>query len=227
MGSAGCLGCLLPWLPEEELSPVLHETVLQDDLSLDWSVRHGRSSTISVLLSTSPTLVYPDHAVKLQKVLLAHLAADRVPIASNGVRSVGFLLAHCLSTAQPTPVDLVTPFLKSMNHASNDVKVLVAMMTSHMAHSQPAMLATDLLKPFLPMLLNGTMEKNSMVKSCSETALVDLLHMRKGPAGQTKALALLDSGARDSLSDIVSRTLTKLAQQPEGREAVLDDTILA
>merc|ERR1719234_1752220 len=100
-------------------------------------------------------------------------------------------------------------------------------MTSHIAHSFPTMLPADLLKPTMTMLVNGTMEKNSMVKSCSETALVDVLHMRKGQEGQIKALALLDSGARDSLSEIVSKTLTKLAQQPEGREAALDDTILA
>merc|ERR1719400_2754779 len=36
---AGCLASLIPWLPEEELSPVL-EVVLSDDPGQDWTVRH-------------------------------------------------------------------------------------------------------------------------------------------------------------------------------------------
>jgi len=224
--AAGCLGSLLQWLPEEELAPIITDTVLSDDLSLDWTLRHGRSSCLFVLLSSSPTTLYPAQAAKLQRIILAHLMADRVPIASNGVRSAGFLLAHCLETNLEVPVDLVMPFIKTMNHSSNDVKVLVAMMTSHLARVLPSMLPSDMLKPILPMLVNGTMEKNSMVKSCSETALVDVMHMRKGPEGKAQALAILDSGARDSLSDIVSKSLTKLAQQPEGKEVALDDTLL-
>ena len=66
----------------------------------------------------------------------------------------------------------------------------------------------------------------AQVKSCSETALVDVLMMRKGPQGQSQALTLLDSGARDSLTDIISKSLSKLATQPEGKEMVLDDTLL-
>jgi hypothetical protein len=114
-----------------------------------------------------------------------------------------------------------------MNHSSNDVKVLVAMMISHLAKSSDSMLPNELLKPVLTCLVNGTMEKNSMVKSCSETALVDVLHMRKGPQGQQQGLAAMDTGARDSLADVISRSLTKLATQPEGKEMALDDTLLA
>ena len=67
---------------------------------------------------------------------------------------------------------------------------------------------------------------NCQVKSCSETALVDVLLMRKGPQGQNQALSLLDSGARDTMNDIISKSLIKLATQPEGKEMVLDDTLL-
>merc|ERR1719242_2308758 len=88
----------------------------------------------------------------------------------------GFLLAHCLSSSLPLPQDIVGPFAKAMNHSSNDVKVLVAMMISHLAKSTDSLLPPDLLKPVLTCLVNGTMEKNSMVKSCSETALVDASH---------------------------------------------------
>jgi len=228
--AAGCLGCLVQWLPAEEQGPVIADTLLQDDPTLDWAVRHGRSACLFVMLSTSPSLLHSEdspYTAKVNKLVLAHLAADRVPIASSGVRSAGFLLAHCLSSSLPLPQDIVGPFAKAMNHSSNDVKVLVAMMISHLAKSKDTLLPPDLLKPVLICLVNGTMEKNSMVKSCSETALVDVLHMRKGPQGQQQGLAAMDAGARDSLADVISKSLVKLATQPEGKEVALDDTLLA
>eukprot|EP00090_Calanus_glacialis_P034085 TRINITY_DN5691_c0_g1_i1.p1 TRINITY_DN5691_c0_g1~~TRINITY_DN5691_c0_g1_i1.p1 ORF type:complete len:2002 (-),score=813.41 TRINITY_DN5691_c0_g1_i1:71-5326(-) len=222
--AAGCLGALLPWLPEEELEPILSDTIMHDDLSLDWTVRHGRSAVLQVLMANSPSTVYKQD--KMLRTVLSHLSADRVPIVSNGVRSAGFLLAHCLKTGEAPPAEILSPMVKTMNHPSNDVKVLVAQMTSHLGHCQPSLLPSTLLKSLLPMLVNGTMEKNSMVKSCSETALVDVLLMRKGPQGQNQALSLLDSGARDTMNDIISKSLIKLATQPEGKEMVLDDTLL-
>jgi len=228
--AAGCLGSLLPCLPQDEMAPVIQDVLLQDDATLDWTVRHGRSACLFVVLSNSPSILYGEecpYTSKLVRTVLAHLQADRVPIASNGVRSAGFLLSHCLSASLPLPQDLVGPFLKAMNHSSNDVKVLVAMMISHVAKSNESLLPPDLLKPALTCLVNGTMEKNSIVKSCSETALVDVLHMRKGATQLNQCLTALDAGARESLSDIVTKSLSKLAAQPEGKECVLDDTLLA
>ena len=50
-------------------------------------------------------------------------------------------------------------------------QVLVAMMISHLAKSSDSMLPNELLKPVLTCLVNGTMEKNSMVKSCRFVSL--------------------------------------------------------
>lgn len=38
--------------------------------------------------------------------------------------------------------------------------------------------------------------------------------------------SILDVGARESLSDVVSKTLKKMLSQPEGKEEELDDTLL-
>merc|ERR1719481_1718215 len=118
--AAGCLGSLLPWLPEEELEPILSDTILQDDLSLDWTVRHGRSAALQVVMANSPKIVY--NSDKMMKTVLSFLAADRVPIVSNGVRCAGFLLAYCLKSDESLPTEIITPFVKTMNHSSNDVK---------------------------------------------------------------------------------------------------------
>jgi len=37
---------------------------------------------------------------------------------------------------------------------------------------------------------------------------------------------LLDAGARESLTDVICKVLRKVANQPEGKEEDLDDTLL-
>ena len=46
------------------------------------------------------------------------------------------------------------------------------MMISHLAKSKDTLLPPDLLKPVLTCLVNGTMEKNSMVKSCRSVTVI-------------------------------------------------------
>lgn len=106
------------------------------------------------------------------------------------------------------------------------LQILVSQMISLMARDQSSLLPADLLRPLVPTLIAGTMEKNSMVRSCSETALVDVLQLRRGPQGQSEVLVLLDAGAKESLTEIISRSLTKLATQPEDKSSDLDDTLL-
>ena len=89
--TAGCLASLLPALPEEELEPVMNDTVLVDDPSQDMTIRHGRSATLAVLMAQSPAtaLVHQD---KLVKTILSQFGADHVSIVTNGVRSAGYLI---------------------------------------------------------------------------------------------------------------------------------------
>ncbi len=99
------------------------------------------------------------------------------------------------------------------------------------------------------MLVNGTKEKNSAVKATSESALVALLHLRGSDTSiQSEALQVLDAGARDALNDVIVKVirennrsrldfvshswcllfqvLHRVANQPEGKEEVIDDTLL-
>jgi len=158
--------------------------------------------------------------------MLSHMSGDHVNIVTNGVRSAGYLILDNVANNTSTPSEIITPFVRSMNHSSNDVKILVAQMISLLAKSQSSLLPTDLLKPIVPTLISGTMEKNSMVRSCSETALVDILQLRRGPQGQSEVLLLLEAGTRETLVEIISKSLTKLATQQEDKNIVLDDTLL-
>ncbi len=67
-----------------------------------------------------------------------------------------------------------------MKHESNDVKALTALSISFVASCSPTPLDGDVMRILVPMLVNGTKEKNTLVKTNSEQALVVLLKIRKG-----------------------------------------------
>ena len=116
-----------------------------------------------------------------------------------------------------------------MNHQSNDVKQMVAIISTFWAKKQgDELLPAELLKSLLPMLVNGTKEKNSTVKSFSETALVSVLHLRdkEDKSKSAECLKVLPSGSRDALQDVITKVLQRVANQPEGKDEVIDDTIV-
>ncbi|XP_049938173.1 eIF-2-alpha kinase activator GCN1 [Schistocerca serialis cubense] len=225
---AGCLGALCRWLSPEQLHATLTDHLLYDDVPMDWTLRHGRSAALSVALKEAAPVVYTDdYKEKICRVLLGYLMADRVPIAMNGVRGCGYLFQHLMSTGQQLPQQLLVPFVRTMNHSSNEVKQLLAKVCSSLAKNvPPQQMAPEFLKLIIPMLVNGTKEKNSYVKANSEFALVSVLRLRHGDEMQQRCLNLLDVGARESLSDVISKVLRKVANQPEGKEEDLDDTLI-
>ena len=119
---------------------------------------------------------------------------------------------------------------RAMNHQSNDVKQMVSIVSQFWAKQiGNELLPIELLKPLLPTLVNGTKEKNSTVKSFSETALVAVLHLRQKEDSSKKSadcLQILPGGARDSLQEVITKVLQRVANQPEGKEEVIDDTLV-
>ncbi|KAF5292015.1 hypothetical protein FQA39_LY14132 [Lamprigera yunnana] len=226
--SAGCLGALCKWLSHPQLDSVITEHILNDELHFDWLLRQGRAAALSVVLKESPNILWDEqYQVRLIRTLLSQLAADRVPITQTAVRSCGYLLQHLMLNEAQLPVNLLVPFVKTMNNNSNDVKQLLAKVSIHLARTVPSEKMTpELLKLLLPALVNGTKEKNSYVKANSEIALISVLRLKEGDEVHQICLNVLDIGARESLSDVVSKVLRKIVNQPEGKEEDLDDTLL-
>lgn len=156
--------------------------LLDDDPQVDWMLRQGRGAALSVVLKESPQLPWDEqYRIKLIKTLLTQLAADRVPITQTAVRSCGYLLQYLMNNNESLPMNLLSPFVKTMNNNSNDVKQLLARVCLHLARTIPAeKMAPELLKLLLPMLVNGTKEKNSYVKANSEIALIAVLRLKEG-----------------------------------------------
>lgn len=71
--------------------------------------------------------------------------------------------------------------LQAMNHTWSETKQLVARVCIFLARRE--IKSPEFLRAVIPMLVNGTKEKNSYVKSNSELALVGVLRLRQN---QTK-----------------------------------------
>jgi len=230
--ASGCLGAFCKWLPDEDLSNVMDEVLFNTSGSDDnWQIKHGRSAALYVALKDAPDRIcdLEDNRPKIVNVIKALLGSDMVPLAQNGVRATGYYFLYLLKQNEDLPQELIGPFCRAMNHQSNDVKQMVAVISHFWAKNQTdQLLPEDLLKVLLPMLVNGTKEKNSSVRSFSESALVSVLHLRNNDKKNSQqCLQILPSGARDALQDVMTKVLQKVANQPEGKDEIIDDTIVA
>ena len=60
------------------------------------------------------------------------------------------------------------------------MKQLAAQVVTYISKAVQDPLPLPVLKVLVPMLVNGTREKNTVVRSHSETAMVNLLQLRQG-----------------------------------------------
>lgn len=225
--AAGCLGALCRWLPPNELTSFARDYLLNKESSEEWTLRHGCSVTLAVALKQAPErLLTEEWTDAVIATLIKYLTADRVPIVLSGVRATGQFLRYMLQESDNLPQPLLAAFSKCLNHSSNEVKQLVAQ-TCQWVCREPSRPTPQLLRALVPQLVNGTKEKNSMVRASSEAALVSLLRLRGGSnSGLQECLAVLDTGAREALEDVHARVLRRVAQQPQPKEEEdLDDTV--
>ncbi|XP_060530072.1 stalled ribosome sensor GCN1 [Cylas formicarius] len=226
--AAGCLGALCKYLPPDQLDALLSDHILNDDSSQNTTIREGRASALTVALKEAPERLWDDqYRTKLIQTLLGELQSPVVALTQIGIRSCGYLLQYLLMAEEPIPSNLLTPFVRTMNNANNEVKQLLARVCFHLGKVTPdEKMSADILRLLLPTLVNGTKEKNVYVKANSEIALMAVLRLKDGDAMFQRCLGVLDVGARESLGDVVSKVLRKMLAQPEGKEEDLDDTIL-
>ena len=105
-----------------------------------------------------------------------------MPIRLSGLRCAAYLLKHEFTSDKELSQTLIDLLLKAMKQESNEVKQLAAQITSFLAKSKSDVLPMNVRKSLVPMLVNGTKEKNTLVRTNSELGLVHLLHLQKGDA---------------------------------------------
>ncbi|XP_059218129.1 stalled ribosome sensor GCN1 isoform X2 [Stomoxys calcitrans] len=225
--AGGCMGSLLKYLHCDQVQDLVLNNMLMYECD-DPFLKHGCTVFLFVSLKESAEVVLSSgHEAEILSCVVSLISTDKVPIASNGIRAAAYLIEHCLLTHRPISPQLIYAFSRAMNHNSNEIKQLVAKSCNHIAKSvKSKTLPPELIKYLIPMLVNGTKEKNGYVKSNSEIALITILQLRDDEAVFNNVCQILDTGARDSLSEVVFKVLRKAAVHPAGKDDELDDTIL-
>ncbi|KAM4808080.1 stalled ribosome sensor GCN1 [Rhinophrynus dorsalis] len=227
MASAGCLGELCAFLPEEELSAVLQQHLLADFTGIDWMVRHGRSLALSVAINVaSSKICTTKFSSNIESMVLSNATADRIPIAVSGIRGMGYLMKHCIEAEGGSlPPKLVTLFIKCLQNPSSDIKLAAEKMIwwANKDHLPP--LDPQTIKPILKVLLDNTKDKNTSVRAYSDQAIVNLLKMRAGNDLFQDMTKILDTASLEMLNESNRRSLKKLATQTDSSEQI-DETIL-
>ncbi|KAM6945032.1 stalled ribosome sensor GCN1 [Lycodopsis pacificus] len=229
MASAGCVGELCAFLSEEELKNVLLQHILADMSGVDWMVRHGRSLAMAIAIKSAPEkLCGKEYCDTVTETVLTNATADRIPIATSGIRAMGYLMRHHLRTEGGSSVSqrIITQFVKCLQNQSSDIR-LVSERVLWWVFKEPATpsMEASLVKPLLKSLLDNTKDKNTSVRAQSEYTIVNLLRLRQGEETMQSITAILDSASNDLLSDCHRRSLKKIISLPDSNEEI-DDTIL-
>ncbi|TNN77641.1 eIF-2-alpha kinase activator GCN1 [Liparis tanakae] len=229
MASAGCVGELCAFLSEEELKSVLLQHVLADVSGVDWMVRHGRSLAMAIAIKCAPEkLCGQEYCDTVAETVLSNATADRIPIATSGIRAMGYLMRHHLRTEGGNSVSqrIITQFVKCLQNQSSDIR-LVSERVLWWVFKEPETpsMEANLIKPLLKSLLDNTKDKNTSVRAQSEYTIVNLLRLRLGEETMQSITAILDSASNDLLSECNRRSLKKIAILPDSNEEI-DDTIL-
>ncbi|XP_069038064.1 stalled ribosome sensor GCN1 [Lepisosteus oculatus] len=229
MSSAGCVGELCAFLSDEELRTVLQQHLLADVSGVDWMVRHGRSMALSVAVKADAArLCGEEYRSAALDTIMANATADRIPIATSGIRAMGFLMKHQVDTEGGASVSprITTHFVKCLQNSSSEVR-LAAERVLWWVCRDPASPALEppMVKPLLKALLDNTKDKNTGVRAQSEHTIVSLLRLRQGDGLLQNVSAILDSASNELLNECCRRSLRKIAGQPDANEEI-DDTIL-
>nr|XP_019949232.1 PREDICTED: eIF-2-alpha kinase activator GCN1 [Paralichthys olivaceus] len=229
MASAGCVGELCAFLSEDELRSVLLQHVLADLSGVDWMVRHGRSLALAIAVKSAPEkLCGKEYFDTVSETILTNATADRIPIATSGIRAMGYLMRHHLRTEGSSNISqrIITQLVKCLQNQSSDIR-LVSERVLWWVFKDPdtPSMEASLIKPVLKSLLDNTKDKNTSVRAQSEHTIVNLLRLRQGEETMQSITAILDSASNDLLSECHRRSLKKIASMPDSNEEI-DDTIL-
>lgn len=221
--ASACLGAMCGSLSDVDLTDVMISHLLDSDPSQDWMVKHGQGIALGVALKESADRLCKQFEDNITKTVLDLTTSDRIPLCLCGYRCLGYLLIYQQSKGQ-LKTELLTSLIKGMKNDSNDVKQLVTQIIPHL--SSGGNLTDDNVKLLIPPLVMGTKEKNTVVKTNSEIAVVAVLHLRKNETVLKSVSGSLDAGMRESLNELVYKSLVKLCKQPEPALESIDDTVL-
>jgi len=226
---AACLGSLCKWVSPADLDSVAKNHLLE--ISSNEETNHSRAIALRICLKEAPEriLAKADWNDKVVKALISHISNEKVLLSINGIKASAYYFLYSLQKQTEISTQLITTFSKCLNHSNNEIKTCVAQSASFVAKNyNPNTLPSSMLKILVPLLVNGTKEKNSIVKSNSEQSLITILKLRINDEIVNNLMKDLDEGPRTSLELCLQKTLRRVASiaEPKDDGNDFDETLL-
>lgn len=100
--------------------------------SADWTLKYGWTVGLQTALKRDAArLVTVAGEERVRKALTAYITSDRPAISQAGLRATGFLLM----SHSPVDKQLLATAVRAINHQSNDVKRLAAVVVHNLSAS--------------------------------------------------------------------------------------------
>jgi len=181
--SAGCLASLLKYVEQDQLEQVFQNHMQNANCSsASWEVLQTRSTLVAVAMKESYDQVCLNHQNEIVQIIQQFTSVDRVQIVNNGIRAAVYMILHQLTNDDEQIVNnqLVDCLKKGLQHALGDVKIESCRSISWMSHqiyNLNKKIPFSLMKELLSDLLQMCRERNIMLRSSSETAVVTMFSM--------------------------------------------------
>lgn len=226
---AACLGSLCKWINQSDLDFVVKNHLLET--SNQEETNHSRSVALRICLKEAPERILqkPEWNDKIAKTLISHITNEKAYISINAIKATAYYFLCCLNKEMEISTQLITAFSKCLNHSNNEIKTCVAVSSSFLAKNySPKTLPISMLKILVPLLVNGTKEKNSIVKLNSELSLITILKLRRSDQILNDLMGQLDAGPKSSLEACLSKSLRRIASAAEPKDDGndFDETLL-
>ncbi|KAI2804204.1 eIF-2-alpha kinase activator GCN1 [Blomia tropicalis] len=226
--AASCLGSLCASVNDSYLNSIVQQHMMQYNISEPVHVRQFRSIVMRIALKEAYQRVVVNNVEwgeQIINVAIRLVIADKPTVIINGIKCAAYIIKNSLESNIIPMQPLMSAYSRTMNHTSNDVKQALSSSVLHWCINQTEF-PIIIYRSLVPMLVNGTKEKNSAVRVGAEQALIGLLNLKDpdSPVYQ-KCVKSLDSGAAESLQDCVlkiKKNVIKCDIKPEE----LDDTLL-
>ncbi|RNA00153.1 translational activator GCN1 [Brachionus plicatilis] len=200
--SSGILGSLLGLMDVKDFELIFLDLIDYEKYAAKQSV----FLQSHCMLAASALQVSASKCLRFEQKLLAFLRlcsqSENAAVCMSSIRACCFLLSHNIGNELKSDINLVTTLARCINQNSNDIKLLLVQVVIYLSTVNEKVFDNELIRTFVPMLVNGTREKASNIRLASEIALIKMLKLKTDQSLYNETLKSLGT-MKDSFEDCV------------------------